>query len=489
MDHNRFVMRPAWVLAAIPIGGVAALGVLLSPLTGASRASDVILPAVLPLGFYAAGLVAAVLLPAQPVGHRLLAVGTLHLAAFALAIVAPLLGQPEATWFLSTLGLAAYWLGFVALFDAVVRYPDGAYAIDGLRRAVPLAALAAVAAAAVGALGSAQILSVLDGSVATPNPFRVPPLQPVVGVAGALPLLPFIGLLIMLVRYRGASADDRAQMRWPIGATVAVVVGIVTTGLLQESLGRPIQSAIFIVVASALPAAFLIGLLRQAREGDRVAVLEAARRRVADATVEERRRIERDLHDGAQQHLVALKVKLGLAEMLLGRDPERATATLDQLKADADDALETLRDLARGIYPPLLAERGLVVALESQARKATVPVTVSGDGVGRYSQDVEAAVYFSVLEALQNVQKYAGASGVVVRLHADNGRLRFAVEDDGRGFDVASVSRGSGLTNMEDRLDALGGELRVASSIGTGTSLEGWLAMTPRETMPAVGSG
>ncbi|HEY8676037.1 MAG TPA: sensor histidine kinase [Candidatus Dormibacteraeota bacterium] len=221
----------------------------------------------------------------------------------------------------------------------------------------------------------------------------------------------------------------------------------------------------------------------------RLVELRASRQRLVGAQDEERRRLERNLHDGAQQHLVALKVKLGLAEMLLGRDPERATATLDQLKADADDALETLRDLARGIYPPLLAERGLVVALESQARKATVPVTVSGDGVGRYSQDVEAAVYFSVLEALQNVQKYAGASGVVVRLHADNGRLRFAVEDDGRGFDVASVSRGSGLTNMEDRLDALGGELRVASSIGTGTSLEGWLAMTPRETMAAVGSG
>ena len=170
-------------------------------------------------------------------------------------------------------------------------------------------------------------------------------------------------------------------------------------------------------------------------------------------------------------------MKLGLAEMLLGRDPERATATLDQLKADADDALETLRDLARGIYPPLLAERGLVVALESQARKATVPVTVDGDGVGRYSQDVEAAVYFSVLEALQNVQKYAGAAGVVVRLHADNSRLRFDVEDNGVGFDVATTKRGSGLTNMEDRLDALGGDVQIFSTLGKGTSLHGSLCV------------
>jgi signal transduction histidine kinase len=136
--------------------------------------------------------------------------------------------------------------------------------------------------------------------------------------------------------------------------------------------------------------------------------LRASRQRLVSAQDVERRRLERNLHDGAQQHLVALKVKLGLAEMLLGRDPEKAATTLDQLKGDADEALETLRDLARGIYPPLLADKGLAVALKSQARKATVPVTVEADGVPRYAQDVEATVYFCVLEALQNVQKYAG---------------------------------------------------------------------------------
>jgi signal transduction histidine kinase len=218
----------------------------------------------------------------------------------------------------------------------------------------------------------------------------------------------------------------------------------------------------------------------------RVVELRASRQRLVSAQDGERRRLERNLHDGAQQHLVAIKVKLGLAEMLLGRDPERASATLDQLKSDADDALETLRDLARGIYPPLLADRGLVAAIESQARKATVAVGVDVAGIGRYSQEVEAAVYFSVLEALQNVQKYAGASAAVVRLRENEDRLEFSVEDDGRGFDVATVPRGSGLTNMEDRLDALGGELRVESSIGKGTSLQGWLAITPEPAMVAL---
>ena len=201
--------------------------------------------------------------------------------------------------------------------------------------------------------------------------------------------------------------------------------------------------------------------------------LRASRQRLVAAQDEERRRLERNLHDGAQQNLVALKVKLGLAEIFAEKDPARAKATLAELKADTDEALETLRDLARGIYPPLLADKGLAVALESQARKATVPVTVDGDGVGRYSQDVEAAVYFSVLEALQNVQKYAGASNAVVRLREEASGLRFEVEDDGAGFDPASTRKGSGLTNMADRLDALGGSIDLVSAPGRGTRVTG----------------
>src|SRR3981081_3601087 len=174
--------------------------------------------------------------------------------------------------------------------------------------------------------------------------------------------------------------------------------------------------------------------------------LRASRQRLVAAQDEERRRLERNLHDGAQQNLVALKVKLGLAEAFAVKDPARAKELVAQLKADANEALETLRDLARGIYPPLLADRGLAAALEAQARKAPLPVSVDADGVGRYPQDVEAAVYFCCLEALQNVQKYARASRATVSLAALNGDLRFEVEDDGAGFDVAVTPHGSGLT-------------------------------------------
>ena len=205
----------------------------------------------------------------------------------------------------------------------------------------------------------------------------------------------------------------------------------------------------------------------------RLEELRASRQRLVSAQDAERRRLERNLHDGAQQHLVALKVKLGLAEMLAAKDPEKAKQTLQQLKADADEALETLRDLARGIYPPLLAEKGLASALESQARKATLPVAIDADGVGRYPQEVEATVYFCVLEALQNVQKYAGASRVNVALRDRDGELQFTVEDDGRGFDVEQLKKGAGLTNMEDRLDSAGGEVTVISAVGRGTAVAG----------------
>jgi signal transduction histidine kinase len=146
---------------------------------------------------------------------------------------------------------------------------------------------------------------------------------------------------------------------------------------------------------------------------------------------------------------------------------------VSDLQKDANDALEQLRDLARGIYPPLLADQGLVAALQAQARKASVLTVVSSDGVGRYPQEMEAAVYFCVLEALTNVAKYSGAIKAEVRLAQTNGELRLEVTDDGSGFDTVEMSYGTGLQGMADRLDAIGGTLRVASTPGEGTTIHG----------------
>jgi signal transduction histidine kinase len=201
--------------------------------------------------------------------------------------------------------------------------------------------------------------------------------------------------------------------------------------------------------------------------------LKASQRRIVSAQDHERRRLERDIHDGAQQQLVALAVKARLARSLVDRDGAKAREMLDQIGVETRDALENLRDLARGIYPPLLADKGLVAALEAQARKAMLPVTIAPDGVGRYAQEVEAAVYFSILEALQNVAKYANAPNVSIALEHDDGRLTFEVRDDGRGFDAEARAYGTGLQGIADRLTALDGSLEIRSAVGRGTTVIG----------------
>jgi signal transduction histidine kinase len=203
--------------------------------------------------------------------------------------------------------------------------------------------------------------------------------------------------------------------------------------------------------------------------------LRASRQRLVTAQDEARRRLERNIHDGAQQDLVALGIKLNLAELTVAEDPAQSGQVFGELKADTAGALENLRDLARGIYPPLLADLGLAAALNAQASKSAVPVTVEADGVGRFGQDTEAAVYFCCLEALQNTAKYAGASQARICLQARGGMLRFTVSDDGTGYDARHTPMGSGLRNMADRLAALGGRLEVRSAPGQGTTITGHL--------------
>ena len=205
-----------------------------------------------------------------------------------------------------------------------------------------------------------------------------------------------------------------------------------------------------------------------------IAELTASRRRLVGAQDAERRRIERNLHDGAQQQLIALSIQLGLLEESAG-DPGSVRQLAPQLKSAVRAALDDLRDLARGIYPPLLAEQGLAAALLGQVRKVPLPVSVEAEGIGRYPQDTESTVYFCALEALQNVAKYAAASQVTVGLSVVGGGLQFRVTDDGAGFDPGLTRKGTGLQGMADRLAALGGTLQVHSQPGHGTTVQGWL--------------
>jgi signal transduction histidine kinase len=196
----------------------------------------------------------------------------------------------------------------------------------------------------------------------------------------------------------------------------------------------------------------------------------------------ERRRIERDIHDGAQQHLAALAVNLGLARQLLADETEDRSTVVDLLAEMTGDVRETIaqvRDLAHGIYPPLLRQAGLPDALRAAAQRSAVPVTVEADGIGRRSPEVEAALYFCALEALQNVAKHAPGAAATVRLGDTADGLVLEVLDDGPGLAPAAVGAGQGIQNMTDRLGAVGGTLRWESPPGGGTLL--------RAVVPPVG--
>ena len=211
--------------------------------------------------------------------------------------------------------------------------------------------------------------------------------------------------------------------------------------------------------------------------------LKASRERLIETQDAERRRLERDIHDGAQQHLVALAVNLRLAQTVATRSPERAARVLTEQADAARDAIQTLSSLSRGIYPRLLSDEGLVPALRSVVAASAIPVTIDADGVGRLPAAVEAALYFCCMEAVQNAAKHSRGRIVVVRLSEDEGRWRLVVTDDGVGFDEAQVRTpggvGAGLVNMRDRLDAVGGTVTVGSLSGSGTTVTALVPTTP----------
>ena len=212
---------------------------------------------------------------------------------------------------------------------------------------------------------------------------------------------------------------------------------------------------------------------------EQAVALQASRGRIVAAADAERRRIERNLHDGAQQYLVALAVKVGLARSMVSTDANMTNELLVELSSDVQETLDELRRLAHGIYPPLLADRGLPEALKSAADRSPISTTVEAIGLGRYPQEVEAAIYFCCLEALQNVGKYAGQGAKAsIRVWEEEGGLLFEVSDNGAGFDVRSSKVGAGFTNMSDRVGAIGGTLRVESAPGQGTTVGGAIPLS-----------
>jgi signal transduction histidine kinase len=217
--------------------------------------------------------------------------------------------------------------------------------------------------------------------------------------------------------------------------------------------------------------------------------LRRSRERLVTARDVQRRRLERDIREGPQQRLLAIGGRLKEATGAVERDPQKVTEILDDLTGQANSTLEGLRDLARGIFPPLLADRGIVPALRAHVRKVGADTTIDaplGFDDERFDPDTEATVYFCCLQAIQNVLRHAGNARTIVRLDRDaDGAIVFSVRDEGPGFDVDRVPRGMGFDIMQDRVDALGGELEVVSSPGAGTTVTGRVPSRAIEAVPS----
>lgn len=315
------------------------------------------------------------------------------------------------------------------------------------------------ASAAIAGLALSSLLFAFGGTWATPN------------------LTPLTTLLTMFPLLVGFPYLSR---RWIGALMVVAVVGSASVAALGEWRRTTAINELWwvnaIVIAASLPAGVgvVVFLVRDAynRLREQSAQLVESRTRIVEVADAARRSLERDLHDGAQQRLLAMSVTIERArkELEAGRH-DGATTLLGQLAADNREILVELRELARGIYPPLLTERGLVAALQSTARRSTVPVTLDVADFERPSRQVEAAAYFCILEALTNAAKHAGASEVLISVRGLP-HLSFTVSDNGSGFDQALVEAG-GLLGMEARMEAAGGRLRLDTAPGWGTTVHG----------------
>ncbi|HEU4947298.1 MAG TPA: GAF domain-containing sensor histidine kinase [Kribbella sp.] len=250
----------------------------------------------------------------------------------------------------------------------------------------------------------------------------------------------------------------------------------------EEKLFAGLAGQAGLVLRSARLRAELVHRLEEL--STRAEELRLSRERLVDEQDAERRRLERDIHDGAQQHLVALAVNLRLAHTLAGRSPERADLLIAGQSVAATATIDTLVGLSRGIYPSSLAEDGLEPALRTAISAAPFPVELCSADVGRYRADIEAAAYFCVLEALQNAAKHASAQAIRVNLQGTSGVLRVTVEDDGAGFDPSTAQAGAGLRNMRDRVESVGGTLSIEATPARGTLVEARLPAAPVSNQP-----
>jgi len=407
-------------------------------------------------------------------------------------LTGPLMVLVAFTWFLAQLvssdvaGLMAFGfvvqsLPFAVLIHMLFAYPSGRLERRADRIFVGLAYFDTLVMSAI----TAPLLDPAkdDGCDRCPdNPLLVwhdETVLAILQVGQTLLGLVVIGALIRRFAERRRAAVNEAQRTrdapvwWAGGGVMVLLLAVLLSGFGPEE-GRYDDYVYFVALGALalVPYAFWVGVLRSrlteadvvAEENVRLDELQESRARIVEASYAERRRVERDLHDGAQQRLVALGLQLQVVRARIADDPEGAAELLAEAGRELSAATEELRELARGIHPPVLTDRGLIPALEALASRAPLPVEVVARNGGRAPEAVEAAAYFVVSEALTNVARHAHAASATVRVERAGGRLEVEVEDDGRGG--ADLGAGSGLRGLADRVGALGGTLAVSSDGG-----------------------
>lgn len=467
--------------------GIGSLALILTSDHASLRGLDAALTLVAGWGFVGAGLFAWDRRPGNKTGLLLTAIG---FTWFFRALVA----SNDSVLF--TVGALGSNVPFAILIHLLVTFPSGRLETRLQRALVGVAYFITTIMQAVWVLfadparegcdGCPENAAMIDGHAG---------LGEAISTAEGLIAIPLIAATVVVVyrRWRRSSPSERRVLT-PVLSTGALAFVFLLAQLVvgQAGISDQAEVAAFvgaIAVFACLPFAFLLGLLRSRIGRDeeirtalteenaqltaelqaKVAELRASRTRIVEAGYEERRRVERNLHDGAQQRLVALTMSLRLVRARLDTDPEGAAELLDEAMEELSEATRELRELARGIHPAVLSDRGLEAALSGLADRSPVPVEILETPPDRLPAPVESATYFVVAEALTNVARYAEAESATVRVSRANGTVEIEVRDDGLGG--ADPAAGTGLRGLDDRVSALEGRLLISSPDGEGTTV------------------
>ena len=425
------------------------------------------------LGWIASGLAAMALTPRNRTAQALLTAGVLLVASWLCEGASSVSGSLTASEAVLRVMTDVLFLGALASVVAVLStYPDGRFDPRWTRNVTLVLASLALLAPAAQLVGSSELLVGGDPTTAEPNPLSLDVLAPVGTVGSAIvasePAWLVLGFGILGWRFAHSSDARRHELLRPLagaGLLTALLIAIVVSSVTETALD--ISVPLFLLALALFPVVLLLGISRQSRQLAKD--LTASRARLAAAEDKARRSIERDLHDGVQQQLMAMLSLTELADRQLQRDPALAHVTLAEVRSQVRDTIEDLRELVSGIRPPVLADSGVAAALESRLARLPDGVEVDADAARdmRWPGGIEAAGYFVACEGITNALKHAPGARVRVTLVGDSSQLIVEVRDDGPG--IGDLSNGTGLAGLRDRVDSWGGTFEVHAISPRGT--------------------